>query len=238
MYSHKRRVTFSEAASDLHVDAAQIADYLQDCSFFQSESLGGGIDSLREKSYAWLLASWQIEIAKYPMPLDEITVSTWPYKFDRLFGYRNFDIKDSSGNRIAVANSYWFLVDLKTMHPTQITAEISAPYELSEKADMNYTSRKVRPSGDLTERDPFTVTRAYLDVNNHVNNAWYIRAGLEYIPEGTIVTGVRVEYVNAAVRGDRIHPFVYEAEDHVDIVFKADDGRTFANLIFTTGELQ
>ena len=232
MFSHSRITTYSEMAPDGHADAARIADYFQDCSYFQSESLGGGFDVLREKSLAWLLASWQIEITRYPSAGEKLTVSTWPYKFDRVFGYRNFDIKDSSGNRIASANSYWFLINTDTGHPVPLTPDITDIYELSEKADMTYLSRKVKLTGQLSDMEPFRVTRAYIDMNNHVNNAWYIRAGLEYVPGRYKVRGIHVEYVRAAVREDIIYPKVSDSGERVEVAFCDKEGNVYANIIY------
>ena len=43
MYTHDRRVTYSEISMKGFADIAQIAEYFQDCSVFQSEVLGMGL---------------------------------------------------------------------------------------------------------------------------------------------------------------------------------------------------
>lgn len=57
MYTHDRRVTYSEISMKGFADIAQIAEYFQDCSVFQSEVLGMGLTYMNEHHLAWLLAS-------------------------------------------------------------------------------------------------------------------------------------------------------------------------------------
>ena len=82
MYTHDRRVTYSEISMKGFADIAQIAEYFQDCSVFQSEVLGMGLTYMNEHHLAWLLASWQIDVDTYPEMGCKVSVSTWPYKFD------------------------------------------------------------------------------------------------------------------------------------------------------------
>ena len=76
MYIHDRRVTYSEISMRGYADIAQIAEYFQDCSVFQSEVLGMGLEYLTEHHLAWLLASWQIDVDTYPEMGSQIRVST------------------------------------------------------------------------------------------------------------------------------------------------------------------
>ena len=46
MYTHDRRVTYSEISMNGYADIAQIAEYFQDCSVFQSDTLGVGLEYL------------------------------------------------------------------------------------------------------------------------------------------------------------------------------------------------
>ena len=78
---------------------------MQDCTNFQSEDLGVGLEYHKKKQLMWVLNSWQIVIEKYPAMGEEITVGTQAYGFEKMFGYRNFLITDSSGECVAKANS-------------------------------------------------------------------------------------------------------------------------------------
>ena len=66
MYSFESMVRYSELDESGKLSLLAIFNYFQDCSTFQSESLGKGIDYLKSKNVAWWLANWQVEIIKRP----------------------------------------------------------------------------------------------------------------------------------------------------------------------------
>lgn len=232
MYTHERRVTYSEVSMNGYADAAQIADYFQDCSCFQSDNLGVGIEHLEKEHLSWLLASWQIVIERYPVYGETIYVSTWPYGFDSAFGYRNFMIQDGKGQRLAVANSQWILVNTLTGHPTKITEAVICQYPIETKADMMYAPRKI-PFRDIQEaKGCLYVPGAVIDTNHHVNNAQYIRMALEYVPETFPVGQVRVEFKKAAVRGDAIYPYVSANETIIKVLLADSSRKPYATVEF------
>ena len=94
MYSFNARIRYSEVGGDRKLSVPGIVNYLQDCSTFQSEDLKMGIDYLEKNRRAWWLSSWQIVIERYPRLGEEIVVSTWPYDFKGIYGYRNFVIRE------------------------------------------------------------------------------------------------------------------------------------------------
>jgi acyl-ACP thioesterase len=217
---------------DGYADIAQIADYFQDCSSFQSDELGIGYEYLTQEHLAWLLASWQIVVERYPEYGEEIMVSTWPYAFDSVFGYRNFSLTDVNGRRLAVANSQWILVNTSTGHPIRITEEVTSRYPMEEKAEMTYASRKV-PFKEVKEaKEKFVVPRAFIDTNQHVNNAQYIRTALEYVPEDFTIGQVRVEFKEAAVLGDRVTPYVHHNGDVMKVLLADAQKKPYAVVEF------
>lgn len=98
MYSFDSRVRYSEVDVDRELTLTGIINYLQDCSTFQSEDLNLGLDYLEQSNRAWWLSSWQIVIERRPRFGEEIVISTWPYDFKGMYGYRNFTIRDQAGN--------------------------------------------------------------------------------------------------------------------------------------------
>ena len=85
-----RKLRYSEVGEDARITVNAIIDYMQDCTNFQSEDLGVGLEYHKKKQLMWVLNSWQIVIEKYPAMGEEITVGTQAYGFEKMFGYRNF----------------------------------------------------------------------------------------------------------------------------------------------------
>jgi acyl-ACP thioesterase len=161
-----------------------------------------------------------------------VAVSTWPYDFDSVFGYRNFSLTDVNGNRLAVANSQWILVNTETGHPIRITEEVTSHYPMDEKAEMTYASRKVPFKDAKEEKEKLIVPRAFIDTNQHVNNAQYIRMALEYVPKDFVIAQVRVEFKNAAVLGDSIKPYVYNDGQLIRILLADEQKKPYAVVEF------
>ena len=94
MYTFESRVRYSETDHRETMTLPASVNYFQDCSTFQSEDLGVGIDYFREKQQGWILSSWQIIIDRYPKMGERIDISTWATGFDGLYGLRNFRMRD------------------------------------------------------------------------------------------------------------------------------------------------
>lgn len=233
MYSFDSRIRYSEVDFHKKLTLAGVVNYFQDCSTFQSEDLGVGIDVIAREHRAWLLNSWQIEIKRLPDLFETITTGTWAYDFKGFYAYRNFIMKDASNEVCAVANSIWVYVDTATGHPVRITPEAAAPYGEEEKYPMDYAGRKVPVPDKLTAKTPFDVVSANIDTNNHVNNGQYILMAEEYLPEGFEVSELRVEYRNAARLGDRIYPRVSYEDRLCTVVLEDENQKIYAVLAFT-----
>ena len=62
MYSFKSKVRYSEVDDRGNITLGAVLDYFQDCSSFQSDSLGVGMDYLMENKKGWILVSWQVQV--------------------------------------------------------------------------------------------------------------------------------------------------------------------------------
>ncbi len=228
MYSFNSRVRYSEVDEEKKLTLNGILNYFQDCSTFQSEELGNGVDKMKELHRVWVLSSWQIVVERYPELCEEITIGTWPYEFQGFFGYRNFAMYDKDGKMIAYANSLWTFLDVDTGRPARVPEEVSGKYTWEEKLDMNYASRKVPMPKEGETQEPFAVQRYHLDTNHHVNNGQYIQMAREYIPADFVIHQMRAEYKKSALLGDVIYPVVERDEERYVVGLCDELGRPYA----------
>lgn len=236
MYEMKRRVTYSQVNSELKTDMAVIAHFFQDCTLFHSESLGRGLKAADNNQTAWFLSSWQIEVQRYPEYGEEITVRTWPHDFKGMYGYRNFDILDAEGQRIVQANSIWIFMDLKKMMPAKPSEKEISVYGMEPALEMEYAPRKIKVQDEEclldTEYLPIVVKRSFLDSNHHVNNGRYVTEAMDYVPAGTVIRKMRVDYRKAATLDDKMYPRVYEKGGIRQIVFVDDENKPYVIVEF------
>ncbi len=230
MYSFNARVRYSEVGGDCKLSELGVVNYLQDCSTFQSEDLKKGIDYLEQSCRAWWLSSWQIVIERYPRLGEEIVVSTWPYDFKGMYGYRNFTIQDRQGVFLVKANSVWFLFDTAAGRPVKVEEEDIRGYKTGkeEKLDMEYAPRRIRLPEIYETCEPVKVVRRHIDTNHHVNNAQYVAIAREVLPEYLKFREVRVEYKKAAVTGDVMIPRISREKDIYTVALCSREGDIYA----------
>ena len=195
MYEMKARIRYSEVGTDGKLMLSALVNYFQDCSTFQSEDLGVGVQHLKEQHGAWLMNFWQIQVSRYPELCEEVKIITIPYEFDRFYGKRNFAMLDASGRYLAKANSLWFYFNTERARPVRVPQCEKDAYGTEERLDMNYTEeRKLALPEQMEALKPFPVQRVHLDTNGHVNNGQYVRMAEEFLPADDVIRELRVEY--------------------------------------------
>ena len=231
MYTFNSRVRYSEVDSNARLTLDGIINYMQDCTNFQSEDLGVGLEFHKEKNLAWILNSWQIVFDEYPNMVENFTIGTQSFVYEQMFGHRNFLITKEDGSRVAIANSLWVLMDLKKNRPMIVTPEIGAVYGTHEPLEMEYAPRKFNlPVGGVKCRQ-FVVQESQLDTNHHVNNGQYVRMAMNQI-ELKPVKELRVEYKKQALLGDVIVPVICEQENEIFVSLDDEAGKAFAVVQF------
>lgn len=234
-YQFQSRIRYSEIGEDKRLTLPGLINYFQDCSTFQSEELGNGVEDMSEKGKVWVLAYWQIEISRFPSLGESVTIQTWAHAFKGFQGGRNYCMLDQKGERLAWANSLWIYVDLTTGHPVRVDRDVQERYPMEPALVMEQTSRKIRVPEGGVQKEPFKAGRHHLDTNHHVNNAQYIDMALEYLPKDWKMTRVRAEYKNQAVMGDQICPSVIISEQNVIVNLCSTEGVPYAIVEFCGG---
>lgn len=237
-YQFDSRVRYSETGMDRKLKMVSLVDYFQDCSTFQSESLGCGLDYMEANNLAWMVLSWQIEIVRRPSLGEKITVQTWPYGFKAFYGYRNFAMTDERGEYAARANSVWVLMDLAVGKPCKVISEYTDKYVLEPQLEMETSSRKIKIPEESVVQEAFSVCQHHLDTNNHVNNGQYIRMAEDYLPAGFETGRLCVEYRQQARLHDVIIPKVHEEADLVVVSLCGEEDKVYSVVSFARSQAQ
>ena len=229
MYTFDGRIRYSEVDRSRKLTVEKTIDYFQDCSSFQSEDLGIGLDYMSERKIAWVLNYWQIQFLRRPAIGETVRIGTQPYEFKGILGLRNFMMETSEGERLAVANSVWSLLDMENMYPMRIPEELIQKYEVSPRLDMKYSPRKIPvPKEGGEAQEDLVVRLHHLDTNQHMNNAQYVHFAVMYLPADAEVRELRVEYRKQAMLGDRITPVLYRTDGCLLVSMNGTDGKAYA----------
>ncbi len=231
MYTYTRRVSYSDCNHTGRPRLANIVDYLQDASTFQSEEAGVGVDFLWAHNSAWVLASWQLDLDRLPTIGEEIKVWTNPYSVKGFFGERNYMLSGMDDAFYLRGNSIWMYVDLTTGRPKRVDPEMFTAYERGEPIEMEYLDRKFDMPSDLEEKECIRAPKLFLDTNQHVNNAKYLALAEEYIPDDFIPRRIRTEYKAPARYGDVMRPFIKLEENAFYASIRGEDDIVYCNMI-------
>ncbi len=235
MYSFESRIRYSELDAKELLALPSLVNYFQDCSTFQSEDLGVGLDYLRPLNYAWVVSAWQIDIDRFPGLCEKVLVGTSPYEIKGFIGLRNFFMKDENGEYLARANSYWTLLDMEKGFPTKADEKMISSYKKDAKLDMEYLPRKIALPSDTQacEKEHFFVQYMHLDGNGHVNNAQYVNMSMPYVEREGKLKRLRVEYKGQAHQGDEIVPVRIEKDGKVYVILNSVGGTPYTVSEFT-----
>lgn len=230
MYTFESKVRYSEIDHRGTMTLPALINYFQDCSIFQSESLGYGVKAAKENKKVWILSYWQVVAERYPELGEKITVGTFATDFKGLFGERNFLMTDEEGKRLACANSLWVYMDMERGRPIVPPKEEIEAYGTEPKLDMDYEGRKIKPAAEYEDRSSFPVRKFHIDTNEHVNNCQYVQFAMELLPKDRIVHQVRVSYKKSAVLGDIIYPKYAKEDDRTVIELCDEKGASYATI--------
>ena len=97
MYSFDSRIRYSETDSEGRLTLMALLNYFQDCSTFQSEDAGVGVQYCKDRNVVWVLNAWQIVPIRLPKYGERVRIGTAPYDFQKFMGFRNFMMFDEDG---------------------------------------------------------------------------------------------------------------------------------------------
>lgn len=168
------KITSADTDMFTRIRAGAIVNLLIQSAINSAETLGFGLDAIKEQKLFWVLSRITIEINNPLKWNDEAEVETWPKSVEGLLYTRDYIIRDKAQNIIARATSGWLAIDTETKK-SKIIDGISAEMfvHLKEKHGINESPEKLPP---CSVGDSFSVHSGYFDydLNSHVTATRYI----------------------------------------------------------------
>lgn len=183
-----------------------LCGFMQEAAYHHAEHFGLGLTHLQPMNMAWVLSRMRLEIERLPKWGETVMLRTWPSGRDRLFYYRDFELKDSEGATILLASTAWFIIDYKKRE--RITPEwwTNSTLPIGRKIFGSKLTRLKACGCESGATVP--VNYGDLDLNGHVNNVRYIEwilnsLSLEFHQSHTLQS-LDVNYLAEAVYGREI----------------------------------
>jgi medium-chain acyl-[acyl-carrier-protein] hydrolase len=211
-------------------------NYFQEAAGNQASHLGTGYEELQKKGLFWVLSRIKIHITKMPRWHEVVSLVTWPKGVDRLFALRDFRMTDDQLNTLLTATSAWLLLDTERNRPQKMSV---LPFRILLNAGehaINESLEKLKPARDLTLRYERKILLSNLDVNNHVNNAEYMKWIVDCFDPDQIGTksigSIQVNYLDEALLGDTIALYSGRETEEGDTYYLEGVSRNKESKIF------
>lgn len=234
MYDFTDRIRYSETDNTGRLSIVGLLNYFQDCATFHTTDAGLSLSVLRQRGMAWVLTTWQVVLSRLPEIGERVKITTNPYEVRGFMGSRNFLMETVEGERLAIANSLWTMVDPATGHPTRVAEDIPVKYGMGEPMEMDYAKRKIKLEGEeYSQCDPIPVMQHMVDTNGHMNNSQYVSLAVDCLPWGFTYRQLRVEYKRSAVGGNVLYPRLYASSGRRAVAMADESGKPYAIVEFT-----
>ena len=173
-YFEKITIKYSETDQNLAMKPYALLNFLQDIASKNAEDWGFGYSFMYPKNYAWYLIKYRMEFEEYPFDVQDLTLTTEPRGYNKIFAYRNFDLRKGE-KIIARMSSMWSIVDTEKHSMVMIKDVIDNPnMPPLVKNEEDLTFGKINSIQNVSLEKEFEVRYNDLDVNGHANNGNYI----------------------------------------------------------------
>jgi medium-chain acyl-[acyl-carrier-protein] hydrolase len=184
-----------------------VANFFQEMAYQHASRLGFGYQDLQKNKTLWVLSRMRIRMVRYPVWDAVVTVETWHRGMDKLFGMRDFRVRDTEGEVLAVAGSAWLIVDMETRRPVRPDSSMLRSNQGAE-AVFDKPLGKIGLPESLESLTVRQVVYSDLDIVGHVNNVkyveWCIDAAFGGVEGAPLIGEFEINFMHEALPGDRI----------------------------------
>ena len=228
IYSNDYKIGIEDIGVNSEATNKALLAIMQDVSALHSASIGYGVLEIETKKRAWMLLDWKMKVIKRPKYNDEIKAETWSRKVERLYAYRDFQLKDKDGNIVAIGTSRWIFVDTDRRRPVRLTADIADLYESeTDKSVFDEEIKDIEYEEDYIFKKEYRIQRRDIDINEHMHNLSYLDMAYEILPneiyKNKIFDNVRIVYKKEIVYGENIECYYAHYDDKYIVTVKSED---------------
>ena len=227
IYCNNYKISLEDIGINNEATNKSLLTIMQDIACLHSASVGYGVLEVESKKRAWMLLDWKMKVIKRPKYNDDIKAETWSRKVERLYAYRDFQLKDKEENIIAIGTSRWILIDTDKRRPVRLTADISDLYESeTDKKVFSEEIEDIKCEDYLFKKD-YSIQRRDIDINGHMNNLSYLDMSYEILPDdiykNKVFDNIRIVYKKEILYGDKVECYYEEQSNKYIITAKKQD---------------
>lgn len=227
IYTENYRIGIEDIGRNNEATNKALLAIMEDIAVLHSSLVGYGVFEIETKHRAWLLLDWKIKVIKRPKYNDKIVAQTWARKIERLYAYRDFEIKDTQGNVLVIGTSRWILVNTERRRPVRLTQDIINLYESeSDKSAFSKEMEDIKCEDYILKKD-YHVQRRDIDINEHMHNLSYLEMAYEILPQeiykNKVFDNVRIAYKKELIYGQDVECYYSQQDDKHIVIAKSNE---------------
>lgn len=192
-------------------------NHAQEMANIHAHNLGFGYDNLISSGVVWVLSRFHIIVNRVPAWREEVVMETWHKGSDRLFGFRDFTLKDIRGESLFLATSSWLVIDKESRRIQRIDNVLGNEFPgVNPKDAISEAAPKLAPLESPVVTKKHIVSISDLDINGHTNNVRYFEWALDSLPysitKGLKIKEIVINFNNESLIGDEIDLMVATCE--------------------------
>ncbi len=218
-----KKISSGEVDCNGNLKLSSLFGIFQELAHEHANILKFGYYDLKPLNIYWVMSKIKIVFFRYPCWSEELSFVTSPKKPDAVSAYRDYEVRDSSGNIIIAATSTWALINPDNLRPQKISMlNLDLTYDEGFALESGTRIEKVEPIVESDYDYELQVRYSDIDINQHTNNARYI----EFIFDGldteffksTQISEIVVNFTSESRIGDRLRIFYKKITDNKVIV--------------------
>ena len=196
---------------------------------------------LNEHGYCWIILRMTVSMDRWPAWREHFEIRTWAQGTEKFYFDREFEIYDSSDNKIGCASSIWIVADINSHRP--IIPGHVRDFEMIDfiqdtKLDLGYRSPKLPFPKDIESLGKPVISKyadyTELDRNHHVNNtryaAWFCDAIHKFGLKPELIKEFTINYISEVKDSEKVDLYVSMSEDNKKVYvygMKNDNEKVF-----------
>lgn len=129
-------------------------------------------EEMRKLGVGWVMTRAHLQMDRYPVYGDTVTVKTWPAKTRHMFFPRNF-VFEVNGEEVGRAVELFVLMDMET-RKIALPGRLPAGLPVYDLPDALPLPGNLKTLDTPASAQPYTPVYMDLDMNGHVNNTRYV----------------------------------------------------------------
>ena len=158
VYEYKTRIRYNDVNEDNRLSNKGLLNILSEAAGAHSDEVGYSSNTMESTNCAWMLLYWKLKIYERPNWNAKLIIKTWPRAFSKVSSWRDFEVYNETGTKIAIASTEWVLVDAKKGSISRITEKMVDEYGIVEKQAFDEEI-----SGKLKEPEDMQKIYQYID---------------------------------------------------------------------------